>query len=58
MFIGRSGEVTSDVLCDSEDLLYQDIDIARCVEPEAIPRVIGYCNRFDVFELKVRRKRL
>ena len=58
MFIGPSGEVTSDVLCDSEGLLYQDIDVAQCVEPKQFHDVVGYYNRFDVFELKVRRKRL
>jgi aliphatic nitrilase len=58
MFIGPSGEVTSDVLCDSEGLLYQDIDVAQCVEPKQFHDVVGYYNRLDVFELKVRRKRL
>jgi len=58
MFIGPSGEVISDTLCESEGLLYQDIDIAQCVEPKQFHDVVGYYNRFDVFELKVRRKRL
>ena len=58
MFIGPSGEVTSDMLCELEGLLYQDIDVAQCVEPKQFHDVVGYYNRFDVFELKVRRKRL
>ena len=58
MFIGPSGEIISDTLCESEGLLYQDIDIAQCVEPKQFHDVVGYYNRFDVFDLKVTRKRL
>ena len=43
---------------NSEGLLYQDIDIAQCVEPKQFHDVVGYYNRFDVFDLKVTRKRL
>ena len=52
MVIGPSGEVISDTLCESEGLLYQDIDIAQCVEPKQFHDVVGYYNRFDVFDLK------
>src|SRR5207342_2033864 len=58
MFIGPSGEVISDTLCESEGLLYQDIDIAQCIEPKQFHDVVGYYNRFDVFDLRVTRKRL
>ena len=58
MFIGPSGEVISDTLCESEGLLYQDIDIAQCVEPKQFHDVVGYYNRFEVFDLKITRKRL
>ena len=58
MVIGPSGEVISDTLCESEGLLYQDIDVARCVEPKQFHDVVGYYNRFDIFELNVNRKRL
>lgn len=58
MFIGPSGEVISDTLCESEGLLYHDIDVAQCVEPKQFHDVVGYYNRFDVFDLKVTRKRL
>ena len=58
MVIGPSGEVISDTLCESEGLLYQDIDISQCVEPKQFHDVVGYYNRFDVFDLKVTRKRL
>ncbi len=58
MVIGPSGEVIGDTLCEEEGLLYQDIDIAQCVEPKQFHDVVGYYNRFDVFELSVNRKRL
>ena len=53
MVLGPSGEVISDTLCETEGLLYQDIDIAQCVEPKQFHDVVGYYNRFDVFDLKV-----
>ncbi len=58
MFIAPSGEVVSDTLCESEGLLYQDIDISECVEPKQFHDVVGYYNRFDIFDLTVTRKRL
>ena len=58
MFIAPSGEVVSDTLCETEGLLYQDIDISQCVEPKQFHDVVGYYNRFDVFDLTVTRKRL
>src|SRR6476661_1653242 len=58
MVLGPSGEVISDTLRESEGLLYQDIDVAQCVEPKQFHDVVGYYNRFDVFDLKVSRKRI
>lgn len=57
MVIGPSGEVISDTLCEAEGLLYQDVDVAQCVEPKQFHDVVGYYNRFDIFDLKVVRKR-
>ena len=58
MMLGPSGDIISDILCESEGLLYQDIDVSKCVEPKQFHDIVGYYNRFDVFELKVTRKRL
>jgi aliphatic nitrilase len=55
---GPSGEPVSDIMQDSEGLLYQDIDINQCVEPKQFHDVVGYYNRFDIFDLKVNRRRL
>jgi nitrilase len=56
--LGPSGEIISDTLSETEGLLYQEIDIAQCVEPKQFHDVVGYYNRFDVFDLRVHRKRL
>jgi aliphatic nitrilase len=57
MVLGPSGEVISDTLCETEGLLYQDIDVGQCVEPKQFHDVVGYYNRLDVFELTVHRDR-
>jgi nitrilase len=58
MVIGPSGEIISETFCESEGLLYQDIDVSQCVEPKQFHDVVGYYNRFDIFDLRVTRKRL
>jgi aliphatic nitrilase len=58
MVIGPSGEQVSDVLCDAEGLLYHEIDVSECVEPKQFHDVVGYYNRFDVFDLRVNRRRV
>jgi nitrilase len=55
---GPSGEPVSAVLQDAEGILYHDIDIDLCVEPKQFHDVVGYYNRFDIFDLKVNRRRL
>jgi aliphatic nitrilase len=56
--IGPTGEQVSEMLSDAEGILYHEIDINQCVEPKQFHDVVGYYNRFDVFELKVNRTRL
>ena len=48
----------SEILADHEGLLYCDIDTRACVEPKQFHDVVGYYNRFDVFQLTVNRTRL
>jgi nitrilase len=55
--IGPSGEVISDTLSEQEGLLYHEIDITLCVEPKQFHDIVGYYNRFDVFDLRVNRAR-
>ncbi|WP_020206386.1 MULTISPECIES: carbon-nitrogen hydrolase family protein [Cupriavidus] len=55
MILGPDGAPISEVLRDEEGIAYADIDIARCVVPKQFQDVVGYYNRFDVFDLRVHR---
>lgn len=41
-----------------EGIAYADLDLNACVEPKQFHDVVGYYQRFDVFDLKVNRQRL
>jgi aliphatic nitrilase len=58
MVLAPSGEVVSDTLCETEGLIYHEVDVSLCVEPKQFHDVVGYYNRFDVFQLTVNRTRL
>ena len=53
--MGPDGKPVSEVLKDSEGLLYADIDLSACVEPKQYHDVVGGYNRFDIFKLTVDR---
>lgn len=55
MVLDPTGEVVAGPLSDHEDLLYADVDLARCVEPKQYHDVVGSYNRFDIFKLTVNR---
>jgi nitrilase len=55
MVIGPSGEPVSDIMSDTEGILYADIDLSACVEPKQFHDIVGYYNRFDIFKLTVNR---
>lgn len=57
-FVDPTGEQCSEMLQDEEGIVYADIDIKRCVEPKQFHDVVGYYNRFDIFNIEVRRERL
>lgn len=56
-FVDPTGEQIGDALQEHEGIAYCDIDINQCVEPKQFHDVVGYYNRFDVFDLTVRRNR-
>ena len=58
MIFGPNGTVISDTLRDEEGIVYADIDLKQCVVPKQFQDVVGYYNRFDVFQLKVNRRAL
>jgi nitrilase len=55
LVLDPAGELISEVLCDSEGIVYAEIDIAECVEPKQFHDVVGYYNRFDIFRLNIDR---
>jgi nitrilase len=57
-FIDPNGDQIGDSLCEDEGILYADIDLNGCVEPKQFHDVVGYYNRFDIFDLSVNRRRL
>ena len=57
-FIDPTGEQIGEALCVDEGILYADIDLNLCVEPKQFHDVVGYYNRFDIFDLNVNRHRL
>jgi nitrilase len=57
-FVDPTGEVIGDTLQDQEGIAYAECDLRRCIEPKQFHDVVGYYNRFDVFDLKINRKRL
>lgn len=57
LIVGPTGLPVSDSMCADEGILYADIDLAACVEPKQFHDVVGYYNRFDVFNLRIDRSR-
>lgn len=56
--IGPDGRVVGTPLIDEEGIVYAEIDLGRCIQPKQMHDIAGHYNRFDVFDLKVNRRRL
>jgi aliphatic nitrilase len=57
-FVDPTGETLGDHLQEEEGIGYAEFDLRRCVEPKQFHDVVGYYNRFDVFDITINRKRL
>jgi aliphatic nitrilase len=57
-FVDPTGETLGDHLQEEEGIGYAEFDLQRCIEPKQFHDVVGYYNRFDVFDLTINRKRL
>ena len=55
MILDPSGNLISDTASENEAIVYADIDIGACIEPKQFHDVVGYYNRFDVFQLHIDR---
>lgn len=57
MFIDPTGSQVGDMLQNEEGILYAVLDLNRCIEPKQFHDVVGYYNRYDIFDFSVNRKR-
>ena len=57
MILDPGGTPIGDTLSDEEGILYAEIDTALSVEPKQFHDVVGYYNRFDIFDFHVDRSR-
>ena len=55
LVIDPSCNVVGEVLSEHEGILYADIDTEKGVEPKQFHDVVGYYNRFDIFNLTIDR---
>jgi nitrilase len=55
MILDPTGTVISPVLSGEEGIVYAEIDTSQSVEPKQFHDVVGYYNRFDIFDLKIDR---
>lgn len=57
MFIDPTGTQVGDMLQNEEGILYAVLDLNRCIEPKQFHDVVGYYNRYDIFDFSVKRRR-
>ncbi|MEQ7918727.1 carbon-nitrogen hydrolase family protein [Xanthomonas sp. WHRI 1810A] len=57
LFVDPTGTQIGEMLQQEEGILYADIDLNKCIEPKQFHDVVGYYNRYDVFNVSVTRKR-
>jgi aliphatic nitrilase len=57
MILDPTGSVIGEPLSDGEGIVYAEIDTSLSVEPKQFHDVVGYYNRFDIFDLQIDRSR-
>lgn len=57
MIVDPTGKPVSDVLAKEEGLCVADIDLSKALSVKRIHDVVGYYNRYDVFDLRVTARR-
>lgn len=58
MIVGPSGLPIAETSSTDDTILAETIDLADCVVPKQFHDVVGYYNRFDVFDLTVNRQNM
>lgn len=56
--IGPSGLPVAETASDRDTLIVETVDLDDCIVPKQFHDVVGYYNRFDIFELRVNRRSL
>ncbi|AIO43483.1 carbon-nitrogen hydrolase family protein [Burkholderia cenocepacia] len=57
-FLDPTGAVIGDTLHTEEGIAYATFELEQCVEPKQFHDIVGYYNRFDVFDVTIDRRRL
>jgi len=57
MILDPSGTPVGEPILDDEGIVYADIDTTASVEPKQFHDVVGYYNRFDIFDFHVDRSK-
>jgi aliphatic nitrilase len=52
-FVNPTGAQFGQTLQKSEGIIYAEFDLNQCIEPKQFHDVVGYYNRFDVFDVAV-----
>jgi nitrilase len=56
-FFGPDAVQLGDELCEKEGIGYAECDLNKCVEAKQLHDVVGGYQRYDIFDLKITRKR-
>jgi len=56
-FFGPDAVQIGDELCEEEGIAYAEVDLNKCIEEKQLHDVVGGYNRYDIFDLKITRKR-
>lgn len=51
--IGPNVAVVGEPLIDDEGIVHAEIELQKCIQPKQMQDILGYCNRFDIFDLRV-----
>ena len=57
LFLDPTGSEVGDKVVGEEGIAYGYLDLNECVEPKQFHDVVGYYQRFDVFDMRVNRRR-
>ncbi len=58
MILGPEGDLIATVPANEEGMVFANIDLERAIELKQHHDLVGYYNRFDVFEFSLNQKRL